>query len=642
MPVLAATANTDLARDVFLKLCRLQTDISAATDEGNSTRWAIVRQLQELFRAMPPNVAVSGILSGLSPDLNAVEYRVVVELSGVIGDEEPDLRSQLHGDLRQKLRTYLKAGVPFALDQDDFSGRLKAHVAMALATVKEPEDMADLHRLIRGDIKRVSRGMVARLRGERGLLADGAVTRWSIWYTRALTRLDPRSAEEVLLEILCEPEYEQDAARALVQMARTEKPEERLVFKTMDYRVVWEARANRQPNGFDESRCQRYAIAIKERISKIMEERSQSGDPDSFNSRLKELAETLAVIDARESAEFVMEVMELSGDWDGWTRADALEALLFSGARLGAEAALKVLNPTIDDTRTRTYYDQQAVTLLRRCLCLFPFLDPPSIGIARIREVLAAKPLPLHEVRELLPAIGQSRCDDALGLLLGLARAAGNGFQVLAGEWIDAVAELDTPESKRVLLSFVDPDIEHVGVDQQLEHHDRERLVSRVVDVARAESAVRDRLFLLCAMQLPPAIRLMLAAVIARLGTLDALVVGLDLIHDNANPPIPYELVRGLEGVFLERRPYGNTGNAYTLEPRTANEIRSRLFKMLLNDDNRRRSAWALLGQIESWRLEYGRPNSEPRHPAFDSGEPWPPIKQLGAFELSRSSGQEQ
>ena len=416
----------------------------------------------------------------------------------------------------------------------------------------------------------------------------------------------------------------------MVQLAGTQNPERGLGFKAPDYRVVWEARAGRQPTGFDEDRRYRYAAAIKQRISTIMEDRSKSGDPDSFNGRLKGLAKTVAILDGRESAEFVMQILALPGDWDEWTRVDALEALLFSGARLGADAALSVLNPTIDHIRPRTVHDQQATYLLRRCLCLLAFLDPPSVGIARIKEIVVATRFPGYELREVVTALGQSRCNDALGFLLELATAGGNGLQGIAGEWIDALAALGTPESRQVLLNFVDPDIEHLAVEQHFEYHDRERLASHIVTIARVEPTVRDRLYLLCARQLSPAMRLLLADVVARLGTPDALVVGLDLIHDHANPPIPYELVRGLESFFLERRPYGDTGDVYTLEPRSANEIRGRLFEMVLNDDNRRRSAWVLLGQIESWRLEYGRPSSEPRHPAFDSGEPWPPLERAG------------
>jgi hypothetical protein len=111
------------------------------------------------------------------------------------------------------------------------------------------------------------------------------------------------------------------------------------------------------------------------------------------------------------------------------------------------------------------------------------------------------------------------------------------------------------------------------------------------------------------------------------MGDGEALTAGLDLIHDHSTPAVPDELLRGIENVFLNRRPYGKSGHAYTLEPIAANEIKSRLFAMVLRDSDRRHSAWALLGRIESWRLEHGRPSGEPRHPAPDTGQPWPPIE---------------
>jgi hypothetical protein len=51
---------------------------------------------------------------------------------------------------------------------------------------------------------------------------------------------------------------------------------------------------------------------------------------------------------------------------------------------------------------------------------------------------------------------------------------------------------------------------------------------------------------------------------------------------------------------------------------------------MVADDPKRSKSAFTLLGQIEEWRLEHGRPAGEPRHPDLASGNSWPP-KEPGA-----------
>ncbi len=81
-----------------------------------------------------------------------------------------------------------------------------------------------------------------------------------------------------------------------------------------------------------------------------------------------------------------------------------------------------------------------------------------------------------------------------------------------------------------------------------------------------------------------------------------------------------------MEEVFLEKRPYGGNTQSYTRVPRAANELKIRLYEMAKRDPRRAKTAYGLLAQIEEWRLEYGRPPSEPRHPCLESGEMWPPI----------------
>jgi NACHT C-terminal Alpha/Beta 2 len=625
--VLAATGDSELIGRAFEALCKLRRERASEADGTGRKRYALATRLEDLIRATRPSVAVAGTLARLSATPGIVELEVVIELFGRANLDDPDLKGQLGTDVRQGLRRYLKDSLTLALAQDDFGGGLKAGVALALARVGEPSDMSDLERLIEADIARVRRGHAARLRHERSAMADGAAMRWSHWYVRSIALLDPQRAEDVLSELLAEIEYEDEVAKALVRMARIDTPGRRIGLGTPDYSVVWDVREGRQATGFEEGRRRRVATAIKELIAKMMKAGSQSPDPDSFNGRLKALAAAMSGVDSRESVNSVMEILALPGKWDGWTRVEAMEKLVLGGARVDARAALRVLDPTIEDSQSRSLHDEQARYLLRRCLSVLPFADPSSVGVGRIKEIVSTTRLAPYELREIVTALGQSRGDDALDLLLEVATTATTGFRSFATEWIDAMAALDTPDAKRGLLGFVDPDIGHRGVEQHLEHHHRERLAARIAHLAQQETAVRDRLTLLCSRQLPSAMRLMLAEVLALLGTQEAMIAGLDLIQDEAKPAVPHGLMRGIENVFLERRPYGSSEGFYSLKPRSGNDIRARLLTLILDDKSRSRSAWALLGQIESWRLEYGRPPSEPRHPALDSGKPWPPIE---------------
>lgn len=310
-----------------------------------------------------------------------------------------------------------------------------------------------------------------------------------------------------------------------------------------------------------------------------------------------------------------------------WIRVEVLEALLLSGAPLPTEATLNILNPEIEHIRAQGVYDSNSAWSLVRCLGLLPFVQEPAIGIERIRQVISETPLWDSALRDLFGALGSSRCREALDLLTQLAGPDGSRMPEAFEEWIDAVATLSGPESTRILLSFIDSEVEGFDIPTDTARHgEGEVVVSRIVDLARLDPKVMQRIVRWCDASLPPARRLLLTKVINRLGTVEAVLAGLNLIDESSTPSVPYELRAALENVFLERRPSGTTGSSYTLEPRSSNEIRAKLFEMAFADVRRKQSASALLEQIEVWRLEYGRPSGEPRHPGFDSRQPWPPI----------------
>ena len=619
--VLAACADGALVQRVFAKLCELRRMIASAPDQRHELEWAIERQLEDLFRLLPVNVAVEGLSECLSGDVDAIELTVVTRLFSRVGREDSDLRSALRGNLRQNLRAYLKNGVAVMLRQEDFAGEQKANLASVLGQVGEPEDIAALRELIQADIERFRKGREARLKGDRGRLGNGGVTSYAHWHVRAITLLDVDVADTVLLDVLKEPEYEREAAGALAQLARTSKIKARFGEKR-DYKEVWGARAGHLTSPFNEERRKRYGTAIGDRIATILQESASTGQTAPYDVRLKELTKVLAAIDSFGSTDLILRVLSIPGRFNGWLIVETLETLLFNGVTLPTQETLRLFD-SIEEQVRRHFYDAQHVGLLVHALCLLPFVDNPSIGIQKVRDAIADLKVRPHQLRDVATALGHSRCNEALGVLRELASDEVNA-KLLGDAWINAIAALDGPEARQLLLSFVAPEVSGLPFDVVLVLEDI--VTARLVELARRDRTVEQRLLQLCSVQLPPPKRSLLARVVSWLGTPEASLAALNLINDNATPAVPYETWKQLEAAFVEHKPYGRDTNAYTLTPRSANDVRERLFEMSTRDKNRMKCASSLLAQIEVWRLEHGRPNGEPRSLDVKCESSWPTV----------------
>lgn len=253
---------------------------------------------------------------------------------------------------------------------------------------------------------------------------------------------------------------------------------------------------------------------------------------------------------------------------------------------------------------------------------MLPFLDPPQVGIDAIRQIVAQFHFDRHwEFRDVVQAVGHCRCEEGLQFLREIGEDRGRLNQ-LGEAWLDAVAVIDTRQSGELLLSFIDPNL--AGLPEGVAFDRDDHLAAHLARIANADPQAKGRLMELCATDLPQDRRLLLAKIIGRFSDFDAVLAGLNLIDDAVSPSVPFEIREQLEGAFVERRPHGTTGNTFTLEPRSSNAVRAKLFRMASTDERRKLTAVRLLAQIEEWRLQYGRPTGEPRHPAPESGLAWP------------------
>ncbi len=612
--VITARADVNLAAHVFAKLREIRRTMEAEPGVRHEFEWQVMNQLQAVFRCLPGDVAAAGVLSSVTRG-DPLDIKVAAGLLGRVARSDVEPLRIADADLQARLRAHLKGSVDLVLRQDDFNGQEKANLASSIAQIGKPEDMTDLVTLIRADIERMRRGQAARAAGDHGPLGNGGCMSYANWHIAAVMHLDPTAAEQVLIDLLPEPEYLSAAAAA---MARdfVSKPE-RSFDRTFRYDLMWAAREGRVPPLGDDRRRIRFAAALHAEIRHLREQ-LQVG---KLAAGLQELAKALAAVDGRDSAAAVVDAIVLPGQWDQYFRLDAAERLFMAGVVLPAAAVFALVDSILE--RTEKWVQDSDRYLLRRILALCPFLDNPAAGVAKMRDVLGKRRLWGYELREIVTALGESRSDAAVDLLDEFASDALT-FEQCEDNFVNAFATLDTPRARELLLGCVDPDIPGIALTRHPPHRE-DVLVARLAELARRRPETAARLRELCERDLPELNRHVLSKVMDSLGTHEALAANLNLIDDARPSPVPQGVLDQLKSAFVERRSYGGNANVFTEHARASNELRVRLFRMATEDQKRRKSAFTLLGQIEEWRLELGRPSGEPRHPDLASGQSWPP-----------------
>jgi NACHT conflict system protein len=606
--ILQGSATPALAAQIFAKLC----DVQRATSAGGvqPVAWKCLGQLRELLRAIPIEIAVTGIMPSLISEFDADTLRGLVETYGWINANAEELRSALPEPLRQSLRRYLKEGISQILSGNLFDDSSRAHVAITLATIGDAEDLEDLRRLIDADIVRQN--------------ARSSGSTYSNWYVDALLCFDVPDVDATLVELLREPTYERWASHGLLRLAAPPNRESPWLGSRTDFEAIWSAREGKRSLGFNQARAERYARAIKQRISELRVESAMAANPQHYAIRVRDLAVLLAVLGGQDSTDFVIETLTPPSHWDAHARMNGIRALLLSGAALPLDSMLTVLDPAIEHTLSQGLYNDQNLSLLVDCLELLPFSNEPARAVARIEEVAARFEHRPYHFRDLVTALGHTRSEAVVPFLMNVARGEG-GLQNMDDTWIEALGRLNVAAARRVLLSFIDPQIPWVGVNINFDYRNTERFAAYVGEWARQDPALKQRLIDLSKTTLTPTQKQLLPAIYNQLGSDDAMLAGANLLQGMM---LPYGVDRGLETLFLERRPYGGSGS-FVFVPRNAEEVRAKLFQMVLSDPSCRKAAFSILGQVEVWRIEHERPNTEPRHPMIESGEPWPPISFL-------------
>jgi hypothetical protein len=578
------------------------------------------RQLEGFLRKLPAQTMVDGVLAALSSEFSFAELEVVAELWDRGMDNDEDLHEDLRDPSREAARKYLTEAVPRLTNENDPRGDVRAHLAVAVSRIGEPEDINYVGTLLESEIERIRAAQTARAARDRSPLAHGSQMRYTNRYMLAIRQLQSDSEGAFLAKLLIEREYERDVAWALVEWA-LERSLPATVWidgwanRQRQFQEVWEGRASSEPTRFDETRRQAAVQYLRSHIDFLSSGLSAETPDPQVVWRLKDLMRPLATLDSKASATRIMEVLALPlmthGTMDGWKRIQAIEIMLFEGAALPNDQTLAIVMPVVDELNSKWHSDNER-SLLSMSLSIMPFLEDPRAGIAVLAELLERTRLSFEGMSKVVSALGHSGCDDAVDLLVSIASREGMANS-LGATWVNAIAALNTPRARQILMSFIDPESPEgtgtlkTGRDDVLSH--------RIAELGGKYPSIRSRILSVCRLSLDRAKRNLVASVIVQLGDNESLLQALYLLDDEMSPELPYDVAKAVEEAFVEHRPEGP--NSYTLHPRLANELRDRIVEMARTDPRRKVSATALLARIESWRLEYGRPVGETRNPIF-------------------------
>jgi hypothetical protein len=609
-----ASAEEGLALFARIRAIRDEIRINPKSRVDNQLRWRLHRQLSDAFRLLAPDVQAQSVLAGApAGDVSAGEVAVDL-LSRMARHDQPVLRPS--PEWRDKLREYLLSLEKPILEEDDFSGELKVDLASALSQVGREEDQPVLERLIDADISRRRRGLEAIKKGDQASeLVNGGRTNQSGWHLSALYCLTPEPSAALLIRLLAEPEYLSEVCTAL---RRELQPSEPLrVRAQFPIERLWVARENPAARTFSSARETQLLDVLRSHLESQLR-RSESGEKPVGSL---EMAGALAVIDPIGASKDILAAVRMPAPWAGYYRLAIVENLLLAGVSVPVELLCDLVDAAHADNRWLQDSDR---TLLLNTLRACVFSDNPTVGIEKIRSILALREFWGYELRDVITALGKSRSEAAVPLLEEFAKR-GHTYEQCAEEFLTALSTLGTPRSQQLLSGLVDPTVEGLP---KIKLSRPEVVVSLLIDLQRRNPAIRARFEHLSVGEVPPRSRALLSAALCGAGDERAIECALHLMDDTAEkgriPPGLWDLARA---AFLGEKPHGALAGSYEIQPRAANSLRRRLFQMAVSDRQRRGCAIRLLAEIETYRLERGWPHDEPRHPSIESGHSWPLVE---------------
>jgi hypothetical protein len=299
-------------------------------------------------------------------------------------------------------------------------------------------------------------------------------------------------------------------------------------------------------------------------------------------------------------------------------RHKLLTVLALAGEVVSSEMILDGIRSLAEEFKKKQWFSDNEWWEWEGWLKLMPFSDKPTATIGALE--LLPKPIQPWRLRGLLSALAHSPCPEAEEILTSLPHK----YADFLGEydWLRALEKRGTVVAARTLLGFICEGAyanKPGGVDSWT-------LYRKLAGAMRMDSDFRAEVYQRYERDTCGAGCEILEMAIAEAAD----EVGVLLLVRNyarRGKPFPGALHTAIRQVAVAQRPSEDWVGATVSFSVDVTSLRRELFRMISGQTPEASLAKECLNAIDELRDEHGAPESEPRHPDIESGQPWPIVR---------------
>jgi hypothetical protein len=326
----------------------------------------------------------------------------------------------------------------------------------------------------------------------------------------------------------------------------------------------------------------------------------------------------LARVPSREGLALLQTILKRSD-----TGADAYvaiaQAVIAQGGKLPRESLAAIMNIWAAET-SPAWLDENTQYQLNSLMSLHFFVEPIEHGLEQFRHLLSEwlKKVRIWSALDTLAPIPTREALEVLAELTTMYRTN----QDLHERVIRAIVRSSLPESAEVLLKMAESGT--LGTYAQSTFQMDRSVAPCISRAARTNPEFKQKVIKAMEIKTDVGDEALVSSVLGALDTPKAVQLVCRYLNEEAYPRGGRHATDVLIKRFSLEKPNEEGAGWYEVLPKADNALRRHLFELAVVSGASRSRARSLLLELEERRLERNRPANEPRHPAIETGSPWP------------------